>query len=75
MYFDQGEDSSFNRRYLPLSYYGDKPLKDDSKRKEFGPYSERTGFFDRWKYNSYIIKDDEYEKKWKKFIKKRGYDK
>lgn len=75
MYFDQGEDSSFNRRYLALEYYGNKPLYDDSKRKEFGPYSERTGFFSRWKYNSYIIKDSEYEEKWKKIIKERGYDK
>jgi len=33
MYYDQGEDSFFNRRYFPLEYYGDEPLEDDSKRK------------------------------------------
>jgi len=73
-WFDQGEDSFFNRRYLSLEYYGNDPLYDDSKREEFGPYSERGGWFDRLNYNSYIIKDDEYENKWKAFIKERGYD-
>lgn len=68
MYYDQGEDSYWNRRYYPIEHYGDKVLKDDFKRKEFGPYSERGGWFDRWKYNSYIIKDEEYENKWKKII-------
>jgi hypothetical protein len=72
-YWTEGEDSSFNRRYFPLEYYGSESLIDDSKRKEFGPYSERTGFFDRWKYDSYIIKDDEYYTKWKVFIEERGY--
>lgn len=72
-YWDLGEDSMFNRRNLPLDYYGKEPLLDDSKRKEYGPYSERTGFFDRWNYNSYIIKDEDYHKRWKKFIEERGY--
>ena len=74
MYYDQGEDSFFNRRYFPIEYYGDEPLEDDSKRKEFGPYSERGGWFDRWKYNSYIIKDNEYYSKWKKIIEEKGYN-
>lgn len=73
-YLDTGEDSFFNRRYLPLEYYGNEVLKDDSKRKEFGPYSERSGFFNKWKYNSYIIKDKEYTEKWKTIIKEKGYD-
>jgi len=71
MYFDTGEDSFFNRRYLPLEYYGDEKLIDDTMRREFGPYSERTGFFNKWKYNSYIIKDEEFEKKWKKIIQEK----
>jgi len=75
MYYDTGEDSFFNRRYSNLEYYGNKPIYDNSKRKEFGPYSERTGFFKKWKYDSYIIKDEEYETKWKTFIKEKGYDK
>jgi len=74
MYYDQGEDSFFNRRYFPLEYYGNKVLHDDSMREIFGPYSERGKWFDRWKYNSYIIKDKEYENRWKKFIKEKGYD-
>ena len=73
MYFDQGEDSFFNRRYLPLEYYGPEPLRDDSKRKEFGPYSERGGWFNRFKYNSYIIKDDIYYSKFKSIIEEKGY--
>jgi len=67
-YYAEGEDSYWNRRYYPIEYYGDKVLKDDSKRKELGPPSERTGYFDRWKYNSFILKDEEYENKWKKII-------
>lgn len=74
-YWAEGEDSSFNRRYHNLEYYGNEVLLDDSKRKELGPPSERLGFFDRWKYSSFILKDKEYEEKWKDFIKKRGYDK
>lgn len=74
-YWDTGEDSFFNRRYFDIEFYGKEALSDDSRREELGPYSERTGFFDRWKYNSYIIKDDEYESKWKKFIKEKGYGK
>jgi hypothetical protein len=49
-----------------------KPLKDDSKRKEFGPPSERLGHFNRWKYNSFVLKDDEYKEKWKKVIDSGG---
>ena len=67
-YWAEGEDSYWNRRYYPLSYYGDKPLRDDSLRKTLGPPSERLGFFDRWKYFEYVLKDEEYEKKWKKVI-------
>lgn len=73
-YWDSGEDSFFNRRYFDIGHYGREPLKDDSKRKEFGPVSERLGHFDRWKYNSFILKDDEYYSKWKKFIEERGYN-
>ena len=69
-FWAEGEDSFWNRRYYPLEYYGDVPLYDDSKRKELGPPSERLGHFDRWKYQSFILKDDEYYKKWKKIINK-----
>ena len=72
-YWTEGEDSFFNRRYYSLEYYGEEALSDDSKRKEIGPPSERTGDFNRWKYNSFIIKDEEYKTKWKKFIEERGY--
>lgn len=48
MYWDQGEDSWYNRKYFDLEYYGKEPLKDDSKRKELGPDSERKGIFDRF---------------------------
>ena len=47
-YWAEGEDSYYNRIYMPLEYYGDEPLHDDSKRKEFGPPSERWGFFNRF---------------------------
>lgn len=67
-YWAEGEDSYWNRRYYPLEYYGDKYLSDDSKRKELGPPSERLGHFHRWKYNSYILKDEEYYSKWKEVI-------
>ena len=67
-YWSEGEDSYWNRRYYPLEYYGDVPLNDDSRRKELGPPSERLGHFDRWKYNSFVLKDDEYHSKWKKVI-------
>jgi hypothetical protein len=67
-YWTEGEDSYWNRRYYKLSYYGTEPLHDDSKRKEIGPPSERLGHFDRWKYNSFVLKDDEYHSKWKKVI-------
>lgn len=70
MYYDQGEMSLFNRRYFPLEHYGpEEPLYDDLQRDNYGPWSERLGFFDRFKCESYIVKDDEYEKKWKKWIK------
>lgn len=67
-YWSEGEDSYWNRRYYPIDYYGPEALYDDSKRKEFGPPSERIGHFDRWKYNSFVLKDDEYHSKWKKVI-------
>ena len=48
MYWDQGEDSWYNRKYYPLSHYGDKVLQNDDKRKQLGPDSERKGLFDRF---------------------------
>lgn len=48
MYWDQGEDSDYNRKYFPLKHYGDVPLFNDSKRKVLGPDSERKGLFDRF---------------------------
>lgn len=48
MYWDQGEDSWYNRKYYPLEHYGNNPLHDDSKRKELGPDSERKGLFNRF---------------------------
>jgi hypothetical protein len=73
-YWDTGEMSSFNRRYFDLEYYGPKPLYDDLQREKYGPYSERSGFFDRFKCDSYIIKDKEFEKQHKKFIQERYPD-
>jgi hypothetical protein len=67
-YWAEGEDSYWNRRYYPIEYYGQKILSDDSQRKQLGPPSERLGHFDRWKYNSFILKDDEYDSKWKAVI-------
>ncbi len=67
-YWAEGEDSYWNRRYYPIDYYGHEKLRDDSKRKELGPPSERLGHFDRFKYNSYVLKDDEYHSKWKEVI-------
>jgi hypothetical protein len=67
-YWSEGEDSYWNRRYYPIEYYGSESLYTDSKRKELGPPSERLGQFDRWKYNSFVLKDDEYYSKWKKVI-------
>lgn len=68
-YWAEGEDSYWNRRYYPLEYYGNEPLYDDSKRKKLGPPSERLGYFQRDKYQSFILKDEEYFKKWKDVIK------
>jgi hypothetical protein len=48
MYWDQGEDSWYNRKYHPLEHYGNKALYDDSMRKELGPDSERKGLFNRF---------------------------
>jgi len=48
MYWDQGEDSYYNRKYHTLKHYGDSVLYDDSKRKELGPDSERKGLFNRF---------------------------
>jgi len=69
-YYAEGEDSYWNRRYYPIEYYGDKPLHDDSKRKELGPPSERLGCFDAKKFQSFVLKDDDYEKKWKEIIER-----
>lgn len=67
-YWAEGEDSYWNRRYYPLQYYGSESLYDDSQRSILGPPSERMDHFNRWKYNSYILKDDEYFEKWKDVI-------
>jgi hypothetical protein len=48
MYWDQGEDSWYNRKYFDLEHYGNKPIYDDLKRKELGPDSERKGLFNRF---------------------------
>jgi len=48
MYWDQGEDSYYNRKYNKLEHYGNKPLHDDFMRKELGPDSERKGIFNRF---------------------------
>lgn len=71
-YWTEGEDSYWNRRYYDIDYFGKEELSDDSKRKELGPPSERLGHFNRWKYNSFVLKDEEYEKKWKKVIENGG---
>jgi hypothetical protein len=67
-YWAEGEDSYWNRRYYPITYYGVKPLKHDKLRKTLGPPSERLGQFNRWECFKYVLKDEEYEKKWKKVI-------
>lgn len=72
-YWAEGESSDFNRRYYSIEYYGDKYLYDDSKRKEFGPPSERLGHFNRFKCDSYILKDEKYYNGLKEEIEKRGY--
>lgn len=56
-YWAEGEDSDFNRRYYTIDYYGNKPIYDDSKRKELGPPSERLEQFDRTNYMGYVLKD------------------
>jgi hypothetical protein len=71
MYWDRGEESMFNRRYHKINHYGDKPLRDDSKRKELGPMTERTGVFNRWRTYNYVLKDEEFETRWKKFIQEK----
>ena len=71
-YWAEGEDSYWNRRYYPIEYYGDRPLYDDSKRKELGPPSERLGHFKESEFQSFILKDDEYENKWKEVIEGSG---
>ena len=68
-YWAEGEDSYWNRRYYPIEYYGTNQLYDDKYRKSLGPPSERLGFFDRWKYYEYILKDEEYYEKWQDIAK------
>ncbi len=71
MYWDQGEESSFNRRiFYDIKHYGPKPIYDDSTRKEFGPMTERLGVFDRFTTGSYVLKDEEFEKTHKAWISK-----
>lgn len=48
MYWDQGEDSWYNRKYFDLEYYGEQPLHDDTKRGMYGPDSERKRIFNRF---------------------------
>jgi hypothetical protein len=67
-YWAEGEDSYWNRRYYPIEYYGNEVLTDDSKRKELGPPSERLNHFIRKEFQSFILKDNEYHKKWKDVI-------
>ena len=69
-YFSEGEESSFNRRYYPIEYYGGQPLYDDKYRKRLGPPTERDGVFDRFKTGSYVLKDEEFHKKHKEWIQK-----
>jgi len=68
MYWDQGEESSFNRRYFEIDHYGPEPLYDDKKRKTFGPMTERLNVFDRFNTGSYVLKDEEFENKHKAWI-------
>ncbi len=69
-YWAEGEESSFNRRYYPYSFYGEKALYDDSRRSEIGPPTEIHGVFDRFKTGSYVLKDKEFENKHKAWIQK-----
>jgi len=48
MYWDQGEDSWYNRKYFDLEYYGKEPLYDDMRRAMKGPDSERKKIFNRF---------------------------
>ena len=70
-YYAEGEESSFNRRYYPLEFYGEQALYDDSRRSEIGPPTEIHGVFDRFKTGSYVLKDKEFEKKHKAWIQER----
>jgi len=70
-YWTEGEESFFNRRYLPLTFYGFEPQWNDDNRLEHGPSTEIHGVFDRFKTGSYVLKDKEFEKKHKKFIEEK----
>ena len=48
MYWDQGEDSWYNRKYFDLEHYGKEPLYDDVTRSMKGPDSERKKIFNRF---------------------------
>ena len=48
MYWDQGEDSWYNRKYFELDYYGKQPIYDDMRRPMKGPDSERKKIFNRF---------------------------
>jgi hypothetical protein len=48
MYWDQGEDSWYNRKYFDLDHYGPDPLHDDMRRPMKGPDSERKKIFNRF---------------------------
>jgi hypothetical protein len=70
-YWAEGEESFFNRRYLPYNFYGFQPQYNDDNRLEHGPSTEMYGVFDRFKTGSYVLKDKEFEKKHKKFIEEK----
>jgi len=70
-YWSEGEESFFNRRYFPYTFYGFEPQLNDDNRLIHGPSTEIHGVFDRFKTSSYVLKDKEFEKKHKKFIEER----
>jgi len=70
-YWTEGEESFFNRRYLPYNFYGFEPQWNDDNRLTHGPSTEMYGVFDRFKTGSYVLKDQEFEKKHKRFIEEK----
>jgi hypothetical protein len=70
-YWSEGEESFFNNRYYPLEFYGHGPQYDDERRLEHGPPTEIHEVFDRFKTSSYVLKDKQFDKKWKAWIEER----